>query len=193
MMEIDGSSRPVGEAFRPPATALRSGLPTRKRNRLSLDVYRGPGRYFETMTTAGRHAWFRDGEIVGYCIKALKNACETEGFALEAYCFMPDHVHLLARADVESDLVRLVHRLKQQTGWWFRNRYVTGGLKASPTSPAERPSLWQTSYYDHVLRQDEDMRDVIRYMLENPIRAGLAASAGEHPYAWSAYGVPGPA
>lgn len=191
-MEQRGSDRHVGEAFRPPATALPSWLPTRNQNRLPLDVYRGPGRFFATITTEKRHAWFRQAEIADYCANALRDACETEGFVLPAYCFMPDHVHLLVLTDNDGNLVRLIHRFKQQTGWWFRNRQEAGGLKASPTSPTTRPRLWQKSYYDHVLRRDDDMGDVVRYILENPVWAGLAASAKEYPYAWSAFDVPEP-
>ena len=109
---------------------------------------------------------------------------------LETYCLMPDHVHFLVATDAENDLVRFIHRFKQQTGWWFRNRYEAGGLKASPTSESDRPTLWQKSYYDHVLRRDEDTGDVVRYILENPVRAGLAVSASEYPYAWSVFSMP---
>jgi len=42
--------------------------------------------------------------------------------------------------------------------------------------------VWQPGYHERVLR-DEATDDVIRYILENPIRAGLAAKFGEYPYA----------
>jgi putative transposase len=192
-LEKKGSDGIVGEAFRPPATARPSRVVTRKRNRLSLDVYQGPGRFFLTITTQNRRPWFRQPQIVRHCAIALRKACEEKGFTVEAYCFMPDHLHLLVLTDAENDLIRMVHRFKQQTGWWFRNRCAAGGLKASPTSPTERSVLWQKSYYDHVLRQDEDVREVIRYILENPIRAGLVESANDYPYSWSTSGVPEPA
>ncbi len=96
--------------------------------------------------------------------------------------------------------MRLIHGFKQKTGWWFRNQYVAGGLppeadppaagKASPTGRSTRLGLWQKSYYDHVLRHDENLAHVVRYVLENPVRAGLVESFDEYPYAWSAYGVP---
>ncbi len=139
-----------------------------------------------TITTEKRHPWFQDVEIADFCAVALRSACEIEGFTLSAYCFMPDHVHLLVLSDSDGHLVRLIQRFKQQTGWWFRNRRKAGGLKASPTSTACRPKLWQKSYYDHVLRGDEDIEDVVRYILENPVRANLADSADQYAYAWSA-------
>ncbi|MDZ4277654.1 MAG: transposase [Dehalococcoidia bacterium] len=144
-----------------------------------------------TATTEGRRPWFRRADVAAHCAEQLKSACAAGGFGLTAYCFMPDHVHFLVLNEREGDLVRFMHRFKQRTGWWFRNRYLAGGLKASPTDA--RPSLWQKSYYDHLLRRGEDVAEVVRYILENPVRAGLAATAEEYPYAWSAFGVPQPA
>lgn len=192
-MKKQQRAEPVGEAFRPPATELPPWLPARKRNRLPLDVYRLPGRFFVTITTERRQPWFRDPEIAGQCARMLRQACEKEGFTLAAYCFMPDHLHLLVLTEVDNDLIRFIHRFKQQTGWWFRVRNEAGGLKASPTSAVARPRLWQKSYHDHVLRRDEELGDVIRYVLENPVRAGLVASCDDYPYAWSSLDEPEPA
>ena len=46
---------------------------------------------------------------------------------------------------------------------------------------AHRP-LWQEGYYDRVLREGDDPKQVARYIIENPIRAGLAQSANEYPF-----------
>ena len=43
--------------------------------------------------------------------------------------------------------------------------------------------LWQISYYDRVLRREEDMEDVARYIWANPVRAGLVSDAGSYPFA----------
>jgi len=55
-----------------------------------------------------------------------------------------------------------------------------------------RPSLWQKSYDDNVFRRDEDVRDVVRYILADPVRAGLAPSPSSYPYSWSRFGKAGP-
>ena len=139
------------------------------------------------MTTARRLRWFAQPEIAAYYADALREACETEQFTLAAYCFMPDHVHVLVLSETETALIGLVHRFKQGTGWWLKRQSAAGGLKASPTDA--NGALWQRSYYDHVLRRDEDIASVVRYILENPVRAGLVSSAEEYPYSWSIAGV----
>jgi REP element-mobilizing transposase RayT len=91
---------------------------------------------------------------------------------------MPDHVHLLVGAD-GGDLIGFVKGFKQRTGWWFRNRYMAGSLKASPTS------LWHKSFHDHVARLEEDLFQIATYIVRNPVRAGLVESAAEYPFSGS--------
>jgi hypothetical protein len=45
--------------------------------------------------------------------------------------------------------------------------------------------LWQEGYWEKVLRVDEDLGRVVRYVLENPVRANLARTAGDYPFTGS--------
>jgi putative transposase len=93
-------------------------------------------------------------------------------FAVLAYCVMPDHVHLLVHGRRHtSDLRRFVKRVKQSTG----QRY---------SQKAKRP-LWQEGYYDRVLRPEEAEAMVARYIIENPVRAGLVTTPSDYPYVGS--------
>ena len=85
---------------------------------------------------------------------------------------MPNHVHLLLEGlSDSSDLRRFVRDWKQRTAFDYQNE--TGG------------DLWQRGYFDHVLRTDEDTDLVTRYVLGNPVRAGLVADMKEYRYAGS--------
>jgi REP element-mobilizing transposase RayT len=85
---------------------------------------------------------------------------------------MPDHLHVLVEAQSErADFRAFVKRFKQTTGFMFRQE--------------RRQSLWQPGYHDRVLRDDEATEAVIRHILENPIRAHMAARLGEYPFAGS--------
>ena len=46
-------------------------------------------------------------------------------------------------------------------------------------------SFWQTSFWDHFVRRDEDLRSVIEYVLDNPVRAGLVAARQDFPFSGS--------
>jgi len=93
-------------------------------------------------------------------------------FVVLAYCLMPDHLHALVEAQSEqSDFQAFVKRFKQTTG--FRHRQLT------------RNALWQPGFHERVLRNDEASPAVVRYILENPVRTGLAKQIGEYPFAGS--------
>ncbi len=129
-------------------------------------------QYFLTLCVHMRRPVFTSADTVSPALGQFRHSAERYGFAQLAYCFMPDHLHLLSEArTVESDLVRFVHDAKQRTGYAFKRR--TG----------ER--LWQPGFYDHVLRDEDDVVAVVRYIVTNPVRAGLAREIGEYPFCGS--------
>lgn len=99
--------------------------------------------------------------------------CLSEGdFALLAYCFMPDHVHLLVEGLSEgADLRRTVARWKQFTGYWYIRE--------------KGEALWLSGYYDRVVRDGESTMDAVRYVMMNPIRDGLTRQIGTYRFAGS--------
>jgi hypothetical protein len=42
--------------------------------------------------------------------------------------------------------------------------------------------VWDRGFHDHALRRDEDMRNVARYIVANPLRAGLVGNVLDYPY-----------
>ncbi len=130
--------------------------------------YVGAQRYFLTWSTHGRLTVFTDKAAVDLTIAQILRAAREEAFALLAYCFMPDHVHLLVEGRTEiSDGRRFVHRARQFSGYHFSR--VTGRR------------LWQKYGYERVLRDDEATLAVARYIINNPVRAGLVQRPEDYP------------
>jgi REP element-mobilizing transposase RayT len=145
-----------------------TGAVTRPR-RLDSYEYVGHRQYFLTICTYRRRAWFLDGAVVTDVTSHFLRTASAERVSLLAYCFMPDHFHALASADSESsDLQRFVRLSKQRSGFAFKRTY------------AER--LWQASYFDRTLRENETVPATIAYIVANPVRAGIVSSPGEYPY-----------
>jgi putative transposase len=131
--------------------------------------YVGLARYLVTCCTDRRALFFSDHQTVTETLIEIRQSTTRFDFALIAYCFMPDHLHLLLEATMEcSDLCAFMHVMKQRTSFVFKKR--TGR------------SLWQPSYHDHILRDEEAMPKVAQYVLENPVRAGLVASPQDYPF-----------
>jgi putative transposase len=132
-------------------------------------TYLGPQRYFLTFCTHDRRPIFTDARLVDLVSAQILRAAATEGFEIIAYCYMSDHLHLLVEGVAEdSDLRRFVKRAKQFSGYYYSQR--TG----------ER--LWQRYGYEHALRNEESTCGVVKYMLENPVRAGLVQRVTEYPH-----------
>jgi putative transposase len=158
-----------------------SEITYRKKNRLRLPEYQAAKVYSLTLSCNRAEPWFRHPVVVRNCFQALARRVSNAQIELYAFCFMPNHLHLLLGSlDQEFDLIAFVKGFKQETGWWFRNS-EWGSLKASPT----RPLLWQKSYYDHIIRSDENLRIAAEYILLNPVQAGMTAQIGEYPFAGS--------
>jgi REP element-mobilizing transposase RayT len=65
------------------------------------------------------------------------------------------------------------------------NRFKGGASRALHASGEMERSPWDRGFHDHALRSDEDVRKVARYIVANPIRAGLADNVLGYPY-WNA-------
>ena|SRR3989442_8829095 len=140
----------------------------RKNIRLPASFYVGRQWYFLTLCTQDRVPIFGDADLVRELLCLIENEAQTTGFDLQAYCFMPDHVHLLASGRKEnSDLQAFVQSFKQRSGYAFRR---AKGLR-----------LWQHKYYDHILRRDERWQPVAWYIWMNPVRKGLCAQPQDWP------------
>ncbi|MDP2052791.1 MAG: transposase [Acidobacteriota bacterium] len=115
-----------------------------------------------TVTTMQRVKAFSDLEFGRIAGSALIDCATKEQFAIPAYCLMPDHAHFVATGRTpQSDLKRLVNRWKQATGFAWKKR--------------DRGNLWQQGYWDRLARFDESLAAMIRYVVENPVRAQLVS------------------
>jgi len=141
-------------------------------HRLAGFSYLGCQRYFLTFCTLHRALRFVRDDIVDDVLLQIRRTAAHEGYENVTYCFMPDHLHLLIEATHDrADLRRYVKLAKQRSG-------AAHALKCGAR-------LWQEGYYDRVLRKDEDSKAIAKYILENPVRAGLVASVMDYPFSGS--------
>jgi putative transposase len=136
--------------------------------RLKTFDYLGPFTYSLSLVTRDRVPVFTDRGIVDATMDRLTLSCARYGFCLHAYCFMPDHLHLLVSGQEGSSLRDFVRHFKQLSGHHYKREHGA--------------QLWQISYYDHVLRKEEDLLAIARYIWDNPMRAGLVQERSEYPY-----------
>lgn len=93
------------------------------------------------------------------------------GVEIDTYCFMPDHVHLLLAMTADVDGTSETGRDRARP---LQN--IIGAMKSYTDRQyriLRRPSekkLWQIGYYDHIIRNDEDLQITRQYIQNNPLK-----------------------
>jgi putative transposase len=142
------------------------------RHRLPRPYYLGQGVYFVTICAADRKKLFTDAHLVELLVTTLSDEFRKARFSVDAYCFMPDHCHVLVGSLADNcDLARAVRAFK--------------GVSASRARKMGIRNLWQRDYYDHILRSGEGVNAVAAYIFANPVRAGLAGNPHDWPFSGS--------
>ena len=83
---------------------------------------------------------------------------------------MPDHLHLLGQLRPGASLGAGVSRIKAIVAREVNN------IRGASTA------LWARAYHDHAVRREEDILAAARYIVANPVRAGLVRSVRDYPY-----------
>ena len=142
----------------PHSCALRKG-------RVSI-----PGQiYLVTIVTYQRFAHFRDFATGCLASRTLTAVVSWPDAELLVWVLMPDHMHLLVQLGKIESLSTVIQRVKGLLT--IRLRPLIGAS-----------SLWQASFHDHAVRGPGDARAAARYLLANPVRAGLVTDIGNYPF-----------
>jgi putative transposase len=144
-------------------------MPERTPGHLKTFGYIGLYRYALTFCCHDKQRRFERADAVDLVLSQIRRAANDEHFVVSAYCFMPNHLHLLVKALVEaSDALKFIKRAKQFSGFYYKQKYHV--------------PLWQRYSYEHVLRDDDDLRRAAKYIFENPVRASLVSSPQNYPF-----------
>ncbi|WP_447786595.1 REP-associated tyrosine transposase [Stenotrophomonas bentonitica] len=122
--------------------------------------------YILTTVTHHRRPWFEVPENAHAVIEAIRHVERSGRSRTHAWVVMPDHVHWLIELR-SGTLATCMNIFKS------RSSRLMGGDR-----------VWQRGYHDHALRREESLLQAARYIVANPLRAGLAEQAGEYPHAW---------
>jgi len=127
--------------------------------------------YHVTMVCHKRRRIFADW-VAGRCVVRALMAVEDVAATL-AYVVMPDHVHWLMQLESGGELSAIVQKVKSLAS----KALARGGVCGAP--------VWQRGFHDRALRNEDDVVDVARYVVANPLRAGIVRSVREYPL-WDA-------
>jgi len=141
-------------------------MPRDPRKKSSTDIYH------IMLRGINKQAIFNDSEDYEKFLQTLKDCKKISQFELFAYCLMSNHVHLLLKEGKES-LELIFKRIGARYVFWFNWKYKRCG------------HLFQDRYKSEAIEDDRYFLAVLRYIHQNPKKAGLCATVDE--YKWSSY------
>jgi REP element-mobilizing transposase RayT len=143
------------------------------RNAHASDLRRGRyselGRcYLITTITLNRRPVFTDFQHARLLVQAMRVNQQVGRARSLAWVIMPDHLHWLLSLESGS-LSDLVRSIKGRSARAIQQKSGAAG------------SLWQPGFHDHGVRQEEDLASIARYVVANPLRAGIVKGLGDYP------------
>ena len=152
-----------------------TSLPKRKSIRIENYDYSTPGAYFITVCTTNREKIFwsdRRGELrspvnvplsdIGMIVDNEIQKLDSiyDAVNVDKYCIMPDHIHFIISINADengrSQIAPTISRVIKQ-------------FKGSITKQIGRP-IWQKSFYDHGIRNQQDYDEIWEYIENNPLK-----------------------
>ena len=151
---------------------VRMPTSSRKRGTVTLRTGRYSARnriYHVTTATHERTRWFSDFEIGRMLVKYLAREERCGHVKSLAFVVMPDHLHWLFQLLTSRHFSTAVNNVKSLTAREINRRNSRIG------------QFWQKGFYDRAIRSDEDVVGIARYIIGNPVRAGIVGQVADYP------------
>jgi putative transposase len=144
------------EAKHPHGKDLRKG-------RVSLPNH----AYLVTIVTALRQPVFTSFTAARAAVRCFHDKDVARHAQTLAFVVMPDHVHWLLQLENDGSLSEVARVYKAKVSLILGQR------------------AWQRGFHDRALRDEDDLRDIARYIIANPLRSGLVSHVGDYSH-WDA-------
>ncbi|GAB3346549.1 transposase [Lysobacter tyrosinilyticus] len=139
------------------------------------------GAYYTITTiTELRRPLFDDPTLAQLAMLELDETRRDGAIEPLAWVLMPEHLHVVVRLD-RGTLSQAIQALKSRTA------------RAINAARGTMGRVWQPGFYDHYIRDERDLLAQARYVVENPVRRGLAARCEDYPHWWCQWLDPPPA
>ncbi len=120
--------------------------------------------------------WLKNEEVAN-TVKELIHSFDKKYYELICYCIMPNHVHqVFTPTNIYID--RLKESLTEANASVYIVTKILQDLKSKTALKANKilnrtGTFWQHESYDHVVRDDKELKRIVEYVLNNPVKAGL--------------------
>jgi putative transposase len=126
--------------------------------------------YFVTTDTWQRRGLFRNTAIASLVEDAIFRYRDQGSYLVHRHVVMPDHVHLILTPGNSTTLEKSVQLIKG------------GSSREIGKRPGMRFPVWHAGFTEHQIRDQRDFDSHVKYIDENPVKAGLSPTPAAHPH-----------
>lgn len=128
---------------------------------------------FITCVTNHRYPYLESSKSVDLFFHTVERVQDIYNFDLLAFVVLPDHFHwLMEIGDPSGDFSKVMHSIK-------RNYTINYKKVHNLEMPL---SIWQKRFWDHIIRDEEDMEHHVDYVHWNPVKHGYTRKPEEWVY-----------
>jgi len=131
--------------------------------------------YYLTCCLDRRRPLFKHGSLAELLVTLYAAERDAGNIRLHGYVIMPDHYHVVLTLLQEISISAVVRKIHSLFAPECRRQIAVSGR------------VWQRRFYDHVVRDEEDLRTKMVYMHNNPVRAELVADLALYPWSSSSF------
>lgn len=128
------------------------------------------GLYHIIFRGIGRQNIFEEPEDYKKLKEIIKKVLKETASEIYAYCFMTNHVHLFLKEKNYGDISKIMTKILSHYATWFNIKYLRSG------------ALFSNRYKSEAIEDESYYLDLIRYIHQNPLKAGMVTSIEEYPY-----------
>jgi putative transposase len=133
---------------------------------------RGTQLFFISTNTNQRRPILTAPKVARILVEEWNMALICHGWKVGRYVVMPDHVHFFCWPDTRK--AKTLSQFMQAWKQWTSKRIIRECNGSTP--------VWQADFFDHLLRSTESAQNKWKYVVLNPVRAGLVVNASDWPW-----------
>jgi putative transposase len=146
-------------------------------------AYSPGGTFFFTVVTHDRQPILCGTDARNHLRSVMRECQQTWPFEVQALVLLPEHLHTIwTLPEEDSDFSRRWGWIKKT----FTQRWLASGHAAADVSESKarrrRRGVWQVRFWEHQIRDEQDMKAHFDYIHYNPVRHGLATCPHQWPY-----------
>ncbi|MBG0787654.1 MAG: transposase [Anaerolineaceae bacterium] len=144
------------------------------------------GIYFITIVTYNRQPLFRNNTARQILHDAWEDVAKRFPFSTVAVCLLPEHIHTLIQCpETDSDYPMRIREIKRLFTAGYKQRFGLPEVGTSSRASKNEAAVWQRRYWEHTIRDKNDLDRHMDYIHYNPVKHGLVQNVRD--WEWSSF------